>query len=68
MQKVKCWTAGSNSRKLRGLRVKFWTKKEIFLNRLGVRVESERPQGLFSKKARAKGYAPIWIVRSGSEG
>ena len=47
--------AGLIFRKVRGLRAKFWTKKEIFLNRLGLRVEYRKLRGLFNKKAARRG-------------
>ena len=68
MQNQRAWTAGLISRKVRGLRAKLWTKKEIFLNRLGLRVEYRKLQGLFNKNGSPKGYARIRAVGSGSSG
>ena len=55
---------GSIFKKLSGLGVKFWTKKEIFLNRLGLRVEYRKLRGLFNKNGSPKGYARIRDVGS----
>jgi hypothetical protein len=38
----------------------------FFLNRGGLRVDSQETQGLFNKTARAKGYLRISAVGSGS--
>ena len=56
MQKDLNWMAGSISRKLRGVRAKFWADLEIILNWLGRRVDFKEVGGLFSKNVRAKGY------------
>ena len=56
MQKDLNWMAGSISRKLRGVRAKFWADLEIILNWLGWRVDFKEVEGLFSKNVRAKGY------------
>ena len=40
---------GSKSKKLRGVRAKFWADLEIFLNTAGPRVDSGKSQGLFRK-------------------
>ena len=53
------WTAGSKTRKLRGFSARNWAKLELFLNRHGLRVDSEKTQGLFSKSARLNRYARI---------
>ena len=49
MQKVKGWTAGSNSKELRGLGVKVWTKLQLLLTIGGLRVDFKEKEGLFSK-------------------
>ena len=53
------WTVGSKYEKLRGLSAKNWAFLELFLNRLGWRVDFEEAEGLFSKNIRAKGYPQI---------
>ena len=45
-------TAGSKTRKLKGFGARNWAKLELFLNRRGLRVDSEKTQGLFSKVVR----------------
>ena len=59
MQNCQGWMAGSNLKKLRGVRAKFWAKLQILLNGTRLRVDFKRVQGLFSKSARPKGYAQI---------
>jgi hypothetical protein len=60
--------AGSIPKKLRGENAKNRTKLEILLYWLGPRVDSQKVQGLFSKKSRPKGYAQISAVGSRSSG
>ena len=60
--------AGLNSRKLSGVRAKFWADLELFLNTAGLRVKSGRSQGLFNKISRPKGYVLIWALGSRSDG
>ena len=48
MQKDLNWKAGSISRKLRGVRAKFWVDLELILNWLGRRVDFEEAEALFS--------------------
>ena len=55
---------GPISRKTRGLRVKFWAEKELFFNTVGLRVESVKGRGLFSKNPGPNRYA--WIQAAGS--
>ena len=55
MQNCRLWTAGSISRKLRGVRAKIWAELEIVLNYKGVRVDFGKGQGLFSKTASRRG-------------
>ena len=68
MQNRRLWTAGSISRKRGGVCARFWAKLELFLNKGGPRVESQKAQGLFSKNARLKRYAQISAVGSRSGG
>ena len=46
---------GSNSKEFRGLGANFWTNLQILLTRVGLRVESTKVQGLFSKTAGQRG-------------
>ena len=68
VQKDLNWMAGSISRKLRGVRVKFWTDLELILKPHGPRVDTRITQGLFRNIARRKGYVLIWALGSGSDG
>ena len=49
------WTAGSISRKPKGVRAKIWADLELILNYKGVRVDYAKGQGLFSKTASRRG-------------
>ena len=64
VQKDLNWKAGSISRKLRGVRAKFWVDLELILNWLGRRVDFKEAQGLFSKVSRQNRYARIRDIRS----
>ena len=55
MLKQPGWTAGSKSKKVRGLNVKNWAWLEIFLHSHGLRVDTAKDQGLFRKIARRRG-------------
>ena len=55
MQNCHGWMAGSNLKKLRGVRAKFWGNLQILLNGTGLRVDSQELQGLFSKVAARRG-------------
>ena len=68
MQNCQGWTAGSNLKKLRGVRAKFWAKLQILLNTDGLRVELKEVGGLFSKKAKPNRYIRMRVVGSGSGG
>ena len=68
MQKDRGWMAGSKTRKLRGLNAKNRADLELLLNWCGLRVNSRKVQGLFSKTARPKGYLLIWVAYDGSDG
>ena len=59
VQKDLNWMASSISRKLRGVRAKFWADLELILNWLGRRVDFKEAQGLFSKVSRPNWYARI---------
>ena len=50
--------AGSKSNKVRGLNVKNWAWLEIFLNRIGRRVDFYERKGLFCKIYGADRYLP----------
>jgi hypothetical protein len=56
------------SGKLRGFGAKIGAQLELLLNGGGLRVDSERTQGLFNKTARLKRYLLFWAVGSGSDG
>ena len=60
MQKLQLWTAGSISKKARGLSVKNGTYLEILLNGTGLRVESRKTKGLFSKSSGRTGMHDSW--------
>ena len=66
MQKDRGWTADPKTVKLRGFCERFWADLELFLNWLGLRVDSRKVQGLFSKKTRLNRYVWIWSIGSGS--
>ena len=55
MQNYTGWTMGSNFEKARGSNAKNRTKLQFLLNRLGLRVDFKRVQGLFRKSARRRG-------------
>ena len=65
---VKGWMAGSNSKELRGLGVKVWTKLQLLLTIGGLRVDFKEKEGLFSKRARPNQYVWISAVGFGSDG
>ena len=64
MQNQRPWTAGLISGKLRGVCAKFWARLQIFFKSGGLRVESTKVQGLFSKRYRPNRYG--WISTAGS--
>ena len=64
MQNQQPWTAGLISGKLRGVCAKFWARLQIFFKSGGLRVESTKVQGLFSKRYRPNRYG--WISTAGS--
>ena len=68
MQKDRGWIADLKTRKLRGFGVRNWADLELLLNWLGLRVDSGKAQGLFSKTARLKRYLRISAVGSRSDG
>ena len=49
MQNRQLWTAGSISKKLRGLLAKFWAKLQLFFKRDGLRVDNKKDGGFFNK-------------------
>ena len=55
MQKLKVWTAGVKSRKVRGVRVKTWVNLQLLLNYKGVRVDINKTGGLFRKRTGRTG-------------
>jgi len=61
VQNQRAWTAGTISRKFRGLRAKNRTWLELFLNAQGLRVEYEETEGLFSKKSSADRFLS-WLT------
>jgi len=67
MQNRRLWTAGSKTKKLRGLSKKNRGGLELFLHCSGLRVYFKGVQGVFSKMASAKGYLQIWSIGSRSE-
>jgi hypothetical protein len=67
-QKHRGWMAGSISKESRGLNTKNWADQQILLNGTGLRVDSNRVQGLFSKPTRPNRYPPIRTVGSRSGG
>ena len=68
MQKDRGWTEGSKTGKLMGLNAKNRADLELLLNWRGLRVNSRKVQGLFSKIARPKGYILILVAYAGSDG
>ena len=68
MQNLPGWTAGFILKKLRGVRVKIWADQKICLHRQGLRVNSSKTQGFFSKVARPNRYAWFSAVGSRSDG
>ena len=68
MPNYRAWTAGTKTRKVRGLKAKNWAWLELFLSRLGRRVYFKQAGGLFSKRAGMKRYLRISAVGSRSEG
>ena len=60
MQKLKGWSAGAISKELRGLRVKNRDPTGINLIKPGLRVESRKTKGLFSKSSGRTGMHDSW--------
>ena len=60
MQKLKGWSAGAISKELRGLCVKNRDPTGINLNKPGLRVESRKTKGLFSKSSGRTGMHDSW--------
>jgi hypothetical protein len=56
MLKLKGWTADPKFRKLRGFGAKIGAQLELFLNWVGLRVDSQETQGLFNKSAGVNRY------------
>ena len=68
VQNCQGWTAGSNLKKLRGVRAKFWAKLQIILNGTGLQVDFEKTQGLFNKCDRPNRYLAMRTAGSRSSG
>ena len=68
MQNQWPWTAGLISGKLKGVCAKFWARLQIFFKSGGLRVESTKVQGLFSKRYRPNRYGWISTAESASGG